>query len=92
VEGAAGRLSHSSTGTTTRRRRLTTFRRAWIGQSKTGHLHPADVAFLFEEAREGAPAFLPGEAATLAGIVDARRKAVETQALEQRISALEEKK
>ncbi|HRL74419.1 MAG TPA: hypothetical protein PK440_09245 [Candidatus Accumulibacter phosphatis] len=50
------------------------------------------MAFLFEEAREGAPAFLPGEAATLAGIVDARRKAVETQALEQRISALEEKK
>ena len=35
---------------------------------------------------------LPGEAATLAGIVEARRKAVETQELEQRISALEEMK
>ena len=32
---------------------------------------------------------LPGEAATLAGIVEARRKAVETQELEARISALE---
>jgi len=35
---------------------------------------------------------LPGEAATLAGIVEARRKALETQELEQRISALEDKK
>lgn len=35
---------------------------------------------------------LPGEAATLAGIVEARRKAVETLELEQRITALEEKK
>lgn len=35
---------------------------------------------------------LPGEAATLAGIVEARRKALETQELEQRISALERKK
>jgi hypothetical protein len=35
---------------------------------------------------------LPGEAATLAGIVEARRKAVETQELEQRIAALEVKK
>ncbi len=35
---------------------------------------------------------LPGEGATLAGIVEARRKAVETQELEQRISALEGKK
>jgi hypothetical protein len=35
---------------------------------------------------------LPGEAATLAGIVEARRKAVETLELEQRISALESKK
>ena len=35
---------------------------------------------------------LPGEAATLAGIVEARRKALETQELEQRISALEGKK
>ncbi|MBK7676961.1 MAG: hypothetical protein IPJ27_20620 [Candidatus Accumulibacter sp.] len=32
---------------------------------------------------------LPGEAATLAGIVEARRKALETQELEARISALE---
>ena len=35
---------------------------------------------------------LPGEDATLAGIVEARRKAVETQELEARISALEVKK
>jgi hypothetical protein len=35
---------------------------------------------------------LPGEAATLASIVEARRKAVETQELEQRITALESKK
>lgn len=35
---------------------------------------------------------LPGEAATLAGIVEARRKAIETQELEQRISALENRK
>ena len=35
---------------------------------------------------------LLGEAATLAGIVEARRKALETQELEQRISALEGKK
>lgn len=35
---------------------------------------------------------LPGEAATMAGIVEARRKAVETLELEQRITALEEKK
>lgn len=35
---------------------------------------------------------LPGEGATLAGIVEARRKAVETQELEQRITALETKK
>ncbi len=34
---------------------------------------------------------LPGEAATLAGIVEARRKAVETLELEQRITALESK-
>ena len=39
-----------------------------------------------------AGALLPGEAATLAGIVEARRKALETQELEQRISALETKK
>ena len=32
---------------------------------------------------------LPGEAATLAGIVEARRKALETEELEARISALE---
>jgi hypothetical protein len=35
---------------------------------------------------------LPGEAATMAGIVEARRRAVETQEFEARISALEEKK
>ena len=35
---------------------------------------------------------LPGEGATMAGIVEARRKAVETDELEQRISALEGKK
>ncbi|MBK7674388.1 MAG: hypothetical protein IPJ27_06230 [Candidatus Accumulibacter sp.] len=35
---------------------------------------------------------VPGEAATLAGIVEARRKAVETLELEQRITALEGKK
>lgn len=35
---------------------------------------------------------LPGEAATLAGIVEARRKAIETMELEQRISALEARK
>ena len=35
---------------------------------------------------------LPGEGTTLAGIVEARRKAVETLELEQRISALESKK
>ncbi len=35
---------------------------------------------------------LPGEAATLAGIVEARRKAVETQALEARINVLESTK
>ncbi|MEF8766700.1 MAG: DUF5681 domain-containing protein [Candidatus Accumulibacter phosphatis] len=35
---------------------------------------------------------LPGEAATMAGIVEARRKAVETLELEQRITALEIKK
>jgi len=35
---------------------------------------------------------LPGEAATLSGIVEARRKALETQKLEQRISALEASK
>lgn len=35
---------------------------------------------------------LPGEGAMLAGIVEARRKAVETLELEQRISALEGKK
>lgn len=34
---------------------------------------------------------MPGEGATLAGIVEARRKAVETQELEQRIAALEGK-
>jgi len=34
---------------------------------------------------------LPGEATTLAGIVEARRKALETQTLEQRITALEKK-
>lgn len=34
----------------------------------------------------------PGEAATLSGIVENRRKAIETQELEQRISALEAKK
>lgn len=32
---------------------------------------------------------LPGEAATLAGIVEGRRRALETQELEQRIAALE---
>lgn len=32
---------------------------------------------------------LPGEAATLAGIVESRRRALETQELEQRIAALE---
>jgi hypothetical protein len=35
---------------------------------------------------------LPGEGTTLAGIVEARRKAVETLELEQRISALETRK
>ncbi|NMQ27883.1 hypothetical protein E4Q23_09000 [Candidatus Accumulibacter phosphatis] len=35
---------------------------------------------------------LPGDAATLAGIVEVRRKALETQELEQRIAALEETK
>ena len=35
---------------------------------------------------------LPGEAATLSNIVEARRKALETQQLEQRITALESKK
>ncbi len=35
---------------------------------------------------------LPGEGATMAGIVEARRKAVETLELEQRITALEGKK
>jgi len=35
---------------------------------------------------------LPGEAATLAGIVEARRKALETHELERRIAALEEPK
>jgi len=35
---------------------------------------------------------LPGEAATLANIIEARRKAFETQQLEQRITALESKK
>ena len=35
---------------------------------------------------------LPGEGTALAGIVEARRKAVETHELEQRISALEGKK
>ncbi|MEF8754485.1 MAG: DUF5681 domain-containing protein [Accumulibacter sp.] len=35
---------------------------------------------------------LPGEAATLAGIVEARRKAVETLELEARLTALESKK
>ena len=35
---------------------------------------------------------LLGEGATLAGIVEARRKSVETQELEQRITALETKK
>lgn len=34
---------------------------------------------------------LPGEAATLTGIVEARRKALETQELERRIAALEER-
>ncbi|MER2518969.1 MAG: DUF5681 domain-containing protein [Candidatus Accumulibacter phosphatis] len=35
---------------------------------------------------------LPGEAATLAGIVEVRRKALETQEIERRIAALEETK
>lgn len=35
---------------------------------------------------------LPGEAATLTTIIEARRKALETQQLEQRITALESKK
>jgi hypothetical protein len=35
---------------------------------------------------------LPGEAVTLSNIVEARRKALETQQLEQRITALESKK
>ncbi len=35
---------------------------------------------------------LPGEGATLSNIVEARRKALETQQLEQRITALESKK
>lgn len=35
---------------------------------------------------------LPGEAATLAGIVEVRRKALETREIEQRIAALEETK
>ncbi len=35
---------------------------------------------------------LPGEAATLAGVVEARRKSLETLVLEQRIAALEERK
>jgi len=35
---------------------------------------------------------LPGEATTLAGIVEVRRKALETKEIEQRIAALEERK
>jgi len=34
---------------------------------------------------------LPGEAATLAGIVETRRKALETEELERRVAALEER-
>jgi hypothetical protein len=40
----------------------------------------------------GAGDLLPGEGTALAGMVEARRKAVETLELEQRISALESKK
>lgn len=40
----------------------------------------------------GAGDLLPGEANTLAGIVEQRRKAIETQQLEQRIAALEDMK
>jgi len=40
----------------------------------------------------GAGELLPSEGVTLAGIVEARRKAMETQELEARISALEAKK
>lgn len=40
----------------------------------------------------GAGDLLPGEANTLSGIVEQRRKAIETQELEQRIAALEEMK
>lgn len=36
-------------------------------------------------------ALTPGEASTLAGIIEARRKAMETQELEERLSALEGK-
>ena len=40
----------------------------------------------------GAGDLLPGEGATLAGIIENRRKAIETVELEQRITALEGKK
>lgn len=40
----------------------------------------------------GAGDLLPGEASTLSGIVEARRKAIETEELETRIAALEQQK
>jgi hypothetical protein len=46
-------------------------------------------AAILQAAADGE--LLPGEAATLAGILESRRKAFETQELENRITALEEK-
>lgn len=46
-------------------------------------------AAILQAAADGE--LLPGEAATLAGILESRRKAYETQELESRITALEEK-
>ena len=46
-------------------------------------------AVILQAAADGE--LLPGEAATLAGILESRRKAFETQELESRITALEEK-
>lgn len=46
-------------------------------------------AAILQAAADGE--LLPGEAATLAGILESRRKAFETQELESRITALEEK-
>ena len=46
-------------------------------------------AAILQAAADGE--LLPGEAATLAGILESRRKAFETQELENRITALQEK-